>query len=48
MIEPVRGWLAGRQARLEHVKLREAFRDWVLGAAESWGIGKRLWTGSSH
>ena len=40
MIEPVRGWLAGRQARLEHVKLREAFRDWVLGAAESWGIGE--------
>ena len=24
----------------EHVKLREAFRDWVLGAAESWGIGE--------
>ena len=40
MIEPVRGWLVGRQARLEHVKLREAFRDWVLGAAESWGIGE--------
>ncbi len=23
----------------EHATLREAFREWVLGAAESWGIG---------
>ena len=23
----------------EHARLREAFREWVLGAAESWGIG---------
>ena len=22
----------------EHARLREAFRQWVLGAAESWGI----------
>ena len=22
----------------EHARLREAFREWVLGAAESWGI----------
>ena len=90
LIEPVRGWLAGRQPRLrhevldlrerarqplpntkvvswiarlepdssaesvshvvrevlkeypgvEHERLREAFREWVLGAAESWGIGE--------
>ena len=88
LIEPVRGWLASRQARLrhevldlralaaqgategnvvswvasmeldssaanisrvvqevldvypgpEHARLREAFREWILGAAESWGI----------
>lgn len=24
----------------EHTRLREAFREWVLGAAESWGIGE--------
>ena len=24
----------------EHARLREAFREWVLGAAESWGIGE--------
>ncbi len=24
----------------EHKRLREAFRDWVLGAAESWGIAE--------
>ena len=23
----------------KHARLREAFREWVLGAAESWGIG---------
>ena len=90
LIEPVRGWLAGRQPRLRHevldlreracqplpdtnvvswiarleldssaesvshvvrevlkeypgveyARLREAFREWVLGAAESWGIGE--------
>ena len=91
LIEPVGGWLAGRQPRLlhqvldlralaseppitdepnvvawiasmeldpsagnvtsvvremlavyggpEHARLREAFREWVLGAAASWGIG---------
>ncbi len=22
----------------QHVRLREAFREWILGAAESWGI----------
>ncbi len=88
LIEPVQGWLAGRQPSLrhqvldlrrlarqrpmgpnvvswiaslesdpspanitrvvrevaetyggpEHARLREAFREWVLGAAESWGI----------
>ena len=88
LIEPVRGWLASRQARLrhevldlralaaqgategnvvswvasmeldssaanisrvvqevldvypgpEHARLREAFREWILGAAESWRI----------
>ncbi len=27
---------------LEHVRLREAFRDWVLGAAESWGIAEEV------
>ena len=26
----------------EHARLREAFREWVLGAAESWGIGKEV------
>ena len=90
LIEPVPGWLAGRQPRLrhevldlrerarqplpatnvvswiasleldsssenvsrivgevleeypggEHERLREAFREWVLGAAKSWGIGE--------
>ena len=25
---------------MEHERLREAFREWVLGAAESWGIGE--------
>ena len=25
---------------LEHKRLREAFREWVLGAAQSWGIGE--------
>ena len=24
----------------KHARLREAFREWVLGAAESWGIGE--------
>ena len=94
LIEPVRGWLAGRQPRLrhqvldlrvlarepqtaaepnvvawiasmeldpsvgnvtrvvrevlaaygrpQHAPLREAFREWVLGAAESWGIGEEI------
>ncbi len=94
LIEPVRGWLAGRQPRLrhqvldlqtlarqpqtiaepnvvawiasmerdpsagnvtkvvrevlavyggaDHARLREAFREWVLGAAESWGIGEEV------
>ncbi len=94
LIEPVRGWLAGRQPRLWHqvldlqtlarqpqtiaepnvvawiasmerdpsawnvtkvvrevlavyggpdyARLREAFREWVLGAAESWGIGEEV------
>ena len=26
----------------EHVRLREAFREWVLGAAESWGIREEV------
>ena len=26
----------------EHARLREAFREWVLGAAESWGIGDEV------
>ena len=26
---------------VEHERLREAFREWVLGAAESWGIGEK-------
>ena len=26
----------------EHAPLREAFREWVLGAAESWGIGEEV------
>ena len=26
----------------EHARLREAFREWVLGAAESWGIGEEI------
>ena len=88
LIEPVQGWLAGRQPRMphqvldlrelarqrpaevnvvswmasleldpsrgnvasvvrevratypgpEHARLRDAFREWVLGAAESWGL----------
>ena len=94
LIEPVRGWVAGRQPRLhhqvldlrtlarqrqttaepnvvswiasmefdpsagnvsrvvgevldaypgpQHARLREAFREWVLGAAESWGIGEEV------
>ena len=94
LIEPVRGWLAERQPRLQHqvldlqtlarqpqtiaepnvvawiasmeldpspwnvtkvvrevlavyggpdhARLREAFREWVLGAAESWGIGEEV------
>ena len=94
LIEPVRGWLAGHQPRLqhqvldlralarqpqtaaepnvvawiasmefdpsprnvmrvvrevlavyggpEHARLREAFCQWVLGAAESWGIGDEV------
>ena len=94
LIAPVRGWLAGRQPRLQHqvldlqtlarqpqtiaepnvvawiasmerdpsawnvtkvvrevlavyggadhARLREAFREWVLGAAESWGIGEEV------
>ena len=28
--------------RLEHKRLREAFREWVLGAAQSWGIGEEV------
>ena len=24
----------------EHARLRQAFREWILGAAESWGIGE--------
>lgn len=90
LIEPVQGWLAGRQPKLqyevldlqalagqdpqgrdvvswigsmeldpspdnvlrvvrrvreaypgpEHARLRQAFREWILGAAESWGIGE--------
>ena len=27
---------------LEHKRLREAFREWVLGAARSWGIGEEV------
>ncbi|MYA63044.1 MAG: hypothetical protein F4139_10450 [Gemmatimonadetes bacterium] len=27
----------------EHTRLREAFREWVLGAAESWGSGRKRW-----
>ncbi|MDE2796549.1 MAG: Rpn family recombination-promoting nuclease/putative transposase [Gemmatimonadota bacterium] len=27
---------------LEHKRLREAFREWVLGAAQSWGIGEEV------
>ena len=92
LIEPVHGWLAGRQPRLrhevldlrerarhslpeanvvswiasleldpspdnvsrvigqvlerypgaEHARLRDAFREWVLGAAASWGIGDEV------
>lgn len=26
----------------EHKRLREAFREWVLGAAQSWGIGEEV------
>ncbi len=26
----------------EHKRLREAFREWVLGAAQSWGIGDEV------
>ena len=26
----------------EHARLREAFREWVLGAAESWGIADEV------
>ena len=29
-----------RYPGVEHARLREAFREWVLGAAESWGIGE--------
>lgn len=29
-----------RYPGMEHARLREAFREWVLGAAESWGIGE--------
>ena len=29
----------------EHARLREAFREWVLGAAESWGIGDEVLEG---
>ena len=28
--------------RPQHARLREAFREWVLGAAESWGIGEEI------
>ena len=28
--------------RPQHAPLREAFREWVLGAAESWGIGEEV------
>ena len=28
--------------RPEHKRLREAFREWVLGAAQSWGIGEEV------
>ncbi|MCY3611588.1 MAG: hypothetical protein OXH51_08635 [Gemmatimonadetes bacterium] len=28
-----------RYSGAEHASLREAFREWVLGAAASWGIG---------
>ena len=28
--------------RPQHARLREAFREWVLGAAESWGIGEEV------
>ena len=27
---------------VDHARLREAFREWVLGAAESWGIGEEV------
>ena len=30
----------GRYPGAQHARLREAFREWVLGAAESWGIGE--------
>ena len=30
----------GRYPGAKHARLREAFREWVLGAAESWGIGE--------
>ena len=26
----------------DYARLREAFREWVLGAAESWGIGEEV------
>ena len=26
----------------EHARLREAFREWILGAAESWGIEEEV------
>ena len=28
---------------MQHVRLREAFREWILGAAESWGSRPRCW-----
>ena len=31
-----------RYPGVEHARLREAFREWVLGAAESWGIGEEV------
>ena len=36
VVREVQGQYPGAQ----HARLREAFREWVLGAAESWGIGE--------
>ena len=39
---PERGPVLAEYPGPEHARLREAFREWILGAAETWGIEEEV------